>query len=126
MRKISILILAVLALTMACEDNADTNDVKIRIANSSAFDYENVIVNTSTGNVDFGDIDAGMTSEYQTFTKAYRYAFVQIEVNGDTLSLQPIDYVGESPLKNGRYTFQLYVSGMPQQYILILNLQVDK
>lgn len=50
------------------------------------------------------------------FQKAYRYAFVELEIDGETYTLQPIDYVGDSPLKNGLYTYQIDANDSQEQY----------
>ena len=81
--------------------------VQIRLANVSSLDYKNIVVNTSTGNVNFEDLNAGQISDYKSFDLAYRYAFVELEINGETYTIQPIDYVGETPLENGKYTYQI-------------------
>jgi hypothetical protein len=43
---------------------------------------------------------------------AYRSVTTQVVLDGDTLRLQVIDYVGEDPLAAGRYTYVLTVSGV--------------
>ncbi|WKK77950.2 hypothetical protein QYS49_13295 [Marivirga salinae] len=115
--KKSIIILALIALLFSCtEAEIDPSAVNIRLANTSNFDYKNIVINTTTGNVRFGALDSGEYSEYKVFEKAYRYAYVELEINGNTLKLQPIDYVGETPLKNGKYTYEIYTDSPDQEY----------
>jgi hypothetical protein len=45
-------------------------------------------------------------------SSAYRSATTQVVLDGDTLRLQVIDYVGEEPLDAGRYTYVLSVFGV--------------
>ena len=125
MKKILVLMITTIALLWGCEEN-DTGNVKISVSNASEFDFQNVHVNPGSEEMNFGAIDAGDFSDYKTFTKAYRYGFIQLEINGDTVSLQPVDYVGETPLKNGFYTYKLDVSGSPGQFSLSLELEKDK
>lgn len=98
------------------EQMSGQGGLEIRLSNSSQQNFKNVIVDTGTGKVSFGDLDAGKNTAYKKFSTAYRYAFVQLEINGQTYTLQPIDYVGEVPLKDGRYAYQISVNGNQGQY----------
>lgn len=112
-----LIILAFLTSLFSCsEAEIDPSAMNIRLANTSNFDYKNIVINTITGNVGFGDLNSGEYSEYRAFEKAYRYAYVELEINGNTLKLQPIDYVGETPLKNGKYTYEIYTDSPDQEY----------
>lgn len=110
MNKLLILLILV-ATSLKCtgdkEGDIRFSTIYLRLSNVSAFNYENIIVNTSTGNVSFENLNSGQTSEYQAFEVAYRYAFIELEIDGSTCTLQPIDYVGETPLKKGSYTYQI-------------------
>ena len=106
MKKLMFLVL-VIGMFSSCSDEVGNDNVNIRLSNISSTAFENIIVNTSTGNVDYGDLNPGAFSEYKNFEIAYRYAFIQLNCNGETYTLQPIDYVGEEPLKNGNYTYKL-------------------
>jgi len=112
MKNIPLLLLSFLFLLQACgqEDPMDTA-VLIRIKNTSASDFENIHVNTSGGQNNYGNLAAGETSAYMEFASAYRYAYVRLEVNGQTALVQPFDYVGETLLENGKYTYELSTNG---------------
>lgn len=112
----TILILFWVILLTGCSNDDDVNEVNIRLSNVSDFDFENIVVNTSTGMVNFEDVTSGEQTEYKTFEKAYRYAFVELEIDGETYTLQPFDYVGEEPLKNGNYTYQIDADVTQEQY----------
>ncbi|WP_186757182.1 hypothetical protein [Echinicola salinicaeni] len=122
-----LLFLLVLLTAIACSgDDMNPNAVYIRLSNISNYDYKNINVNTSTGGVMFDDLDAQTTSEYKVFEQAYRYAFVELEIEGNTYTIQPIDYVGETPLSNGQYTYQINANEPNGQYgTLSLNLVKD-
>tara|TARA_R110002126_G_scaffold277560_3_gene423562 strand:- start:846 stop:1226 length:381 start_codon:yes stop_codon:yes gene_type:complete len=115
MKKIFILILIV-ASFYNCKNDNDTSNVNIRLANISQFNYQNIIVNTSTGAVNFDDLESQQLSAYKTFEKAYSYAFIELQIDGNTYTFQPIDYVGESLLKNGYYTYQIDANESQEQY----------
>ena len=65
------------------------------------------MVNPYSQEKEFEDLDPGEQSGYKIFDLAYRYAFVELVIEGDTFTLQPIDYVGESPLPHGNYTYAI-------------------
>ncbi|WP_143519894.1 hypothetical protein [Reichenbachiella sp. 5M10] len=111
-------ILVTTAILAGCsnEDAENPNVLNIRLSNESQYDYHTVVVNTTTGDVDFGDLLAGQKSAYKVFDRAYRYAFVELQIEGETYTLQPIDYVGETPLETGSYTYQIDVNDTGDRY----------
>ena len=106
MKKILILIFAICLCSNCSKDNSN-NDVNIRLSNVSDSDFGNIIVNTTTGDTNYGNLKSNQVSEYKNFNKAYRYAYVELNIGEETYTIQPIDYVGETPLTNGNYTYQL-------------------
>ncbi len=106
MKKILILIFAI-SLFSNCSEDDTNNDVNIRLSNVSDSDFENIIVNTTTGDINYGNLKSREVSEYKNFNKAYRYAYVELNIGEKTYTIQPIDYVGETPLNDGNYTYQL-------------------
>jgi hypothetical protein len=85
----------------------DRGPVEIRIANESQFGFDRVEVGFPTGSVSYGALAPGESSEYRSVSRAYRYAYIEIEVDGEEFVRQPIDYVGETPLAAGKYTYRL-------------------
>jgi hypothetical protein len=127
MKKILILIL-INAAYYGCSSLEETNisnDLQIRISNVSEFNYENININASGEMVEFGNLNSNSNSEYKIFDLAYRYAFVQFEIDGETFTLQPIDYVGETPLENGKYSYRINVNPNSQFERVILELTVE-
>lgn len=84
-------------------------EVRIRIANESNVAFERVFVAFPGETREYGAIPAGSASAYHVVRQAYRYAYIEVHAAGDTLVLQPIDYVGESLLAGGSYTYALDV-----------------
>lgn len=108
MKTISFLYIFAFSLLFSCSDDpSESGDLMIRVQNVSNFDYKDVFVNTSGGEHNFGDIDSKETSDYVEFESAYRYAFIELEIEGETFTIQPIDYVGEEQLEPGEYTYQV-------------------
>ena len=85
-------------------------DVHIRIANESSFPFASVDVVFPEDSVDYGAIAANGASEYRAVSKAYQYALIIVQVGGEERRLQPIDFVGETLLPPGRYTYGLNVT----------------
>lgn len=117
MKNLSIIILLALLL-LSCSSDEDNNasQVVIRLSNSSNFDFQNIVVNTSTGDVNYENIASGQVSGYKSFEKAYRYAFIELKIDGTIYTLQPIDYSGETPLENGYYTYQIDANNSQEQF----------
>lgn len=88
----------------------------IRIKNESAYLMQNVQV----GGFDYGDIESGKTTAYQEFEVAYRYASVFLTIQ-DTLqfTLIPIDFVGETPLGKGTFTYTLNITSLESRSVSI-------
>ncbi len=96
-------ILFILLFVSCSNDDGPSGDVLIRVENNSIFDFEDVIV----GQNEYGDIAVGEYSDYLPFEMAYRYGYIELVGEGESYILQPIDYVGETPLEPGLYTYQL-------------------
>jgi hypothetical protein len=63
-------------------------------------------------------LESGEFSAYKSFDLAYRYAFIELSADGVTYTLQPIDYVGETPLDRGDYAYQLDLEPNGQYFSL--------
>lgn len=117
-----LVLLFVIGVLFSCSN--DTNDdtlvpqtssVQIRIQNASSFKFENIIVASGGKTVSYENLLFNRKSTYKTFDIAYSYAFVELQINGKTYTIQPIDYVGETPLDNGNYTYKITVNPNPYQ-----------
>jgi len=80
-----------------CNSDDDDNKTNIRVLNSSDYDFCNVVISTTGEGRNHGEIKS----------KAYRYAYVSLMIDGEDLVIQPIDYVGETPLGIGYFTYHL-------------------
>ena len=103
-----------------------TKDVLlIRIENDSISMFNQVRINPDDNETMFGDLAPGETSAFKPFEKAYRYAQVKLVIEGKEYILQPIDYVGETPLENGKYTYIIGVGDLESPYGLTIDLRED-
>jgi len=119
MKRFVIFMITVLALSCNDRDD-DVNIVNIRIRNSSSINFDEVQV----GSVEefHKNVSPGEYSGYFEYETAFRYAFVQIRSGEETFTLQPIDFVGETPLPIGFYTYELDIT---EEGEVTLNFVID-
>jgi len=55
----------------------------------------------------YGDIPSGAISGYQFWKSAFSYASVSAQINGREYGSDVIDFVGESPLGSGNFTYEI-------------------
>ena len=115
-KTISFILIGLALFGCSNSDSALNTEVEIRIANMSGFDFKNILVNTSSCEMIYGNIDANQVSVYMTFDFAYRYAFVELQIDGETYTVQPFDYVGEPILTPGHYTYEIDANNSGSQY----------
>ena len=99
------------------------NSTLIRIHNASEYYFLLVEVNTSNEPRNYGPIKSDEKSRYKTFEVAYRYAYVRLFVDENEFIIQPIDFVGETPLGSGKFTYVLEVIDFENR---ILNIKTSK
>lgn len=115
------------ALLGGCSDSEPDGPVEIRVRNASAVVMQDVVVgfpmedgdeggpvapgDAESGDVIYGTVQPGSATPYRTILQAYRYARVTLTADDRALVLQPTDYVGESLLEPGRYTYELHFDG---------------
>ena len=127
MKKISFIFFLFAICACSKDDEGPfTDEVGIRIENLSSYTFDKVLVETGGGGEqEYFDVTSGNTTDYKSFDYTYRYAFVQTIIGTDTLTLQPIDYVGEQQFTSGRYTFQLDVVGETSPLYMVLEFKQD-
>ncbi|MCG8330933.1 MAG: hypothetical protein MI974_24790 [Chitinophagales bacterium] len=107
-------LLVLLLFIIACEkadDSVSEGIAQLRLDNRSPYTLDKVIVEPGEGGRQiYEHVKSGETSNYKTFDYLYRYAFIQAVIGLDTLTLQPIDYVGEERFNNGLYTYTIDIT----------------
>ncbi|MCL5247063.1 hypothetical protein M4I21_14675 [Cellulophaga sp. 20_2_10] len=102
------IVILLLSFCFSCDDRDDNLEaVNIRIKNTSSLTYDTVQVGEA--DMQHTAIAPDAFSEYLEYETAYNYASIIIEADGQTYTLQPIDYVGETPLPLGFYTYELNI-----------------
>ena len=104
---LGLIVLVTLFFQIGCEKSLKV--VLIRVENGTEHDMTDVFVSGPEDDHEYGDLAAGEKSEYQLYAKAYRYAFCTFKIGDSTYTVQPIDFVGESFLDPGEYTYRLSV-----------------
>lgn len=106
-----LLALSTLLVFAGCPAPTEPSEsVNIRVSNESSFAFSDVDVVFPQDSVDYGTVAAHGVSEYRRVAQAYSYALIIVQVGGEELRLQPVDYVGETELPAGRYTYALNVT----------------
>lgn len=100
------------ALTPELRDLVAAGSVQLRVSNAGKTRLTDVEARLPNGQViAAGLLGAGRASGYQIVGQAYTYAWIVATEDGQEHELRPTDYVGETPLAPGRYTYQLSVHG---------------
>lgn len=126
-----LLILALLAAVFACDHSEDSvlpghDGAALRITNNSGFAISALEVTPGGGGTQvYEDIAPGATTAYLPFDFIYSYAYLEAIVEGDTLVLQPIDYVGATVYDSGAYTYLVHISGDTEPESLSIEFQED-
>ena len=97
--------------TAACNNpfSSDDDATRIRLRNASTFELTAVTFAPGTSRVEFARIGPAEVTPYSDVASAYSYGYLDVRVNGERRQLQPIDYVGESPIGSGRFTYVITV-----------------
>lgn len=122
MKKAVLILSFVFALSnIGCTDRDDDVELaNIRIKNVSDLVFDKVqvggdeMIHENVASEDF--------SEYLEYETAYRFDFIRIESGTEIFTLQPIDFVGETPLTLGFYTYELDVD---EEGNILLNFVID-
>ena len=99
-------------------------DVRVRVENATGLTFTEVRIYWEPMHT-FSDLAPGDRTAYVTVDRAYRIATVVAVTATDSTRIQVIDFVGEEPLDDGRYTFVLF-SPAPVDDPMLLGERVEK
>ena len=81
---------------------------RLRIKNSGTTDIKNLVIQMPDTRLEFGDVPAGQTTEYQTAPNGvYDSPAYEFDHNGATVEQRVRDWVGASPLPGQSYTYEV-------------------
>jgi hypothetical protein len=124
MKRIIILsVIFSLALT-GCKKTEKTPEgpTDIRITNLSDVVMNDLTVNTSGGEFNFGTVNPGSTTDYHRFDKAYPKANIYAIINGvkfKTDSVKASDYLYYQYLGPIKATYKIYIKNVAQKQLEI-------
>lgn len=109
MRRLFLILFGAVSIVLGCTDrDDDINEVNIRVQNVSSLAFDEVQVGDAEKvHMNLAPDDH---SEYLVYETAYQFAFIEIKSGAETYTLQPIDFVGETALPIGLYTYELNIS----------------
>jgi hypothetical protein len=111
-------LLAVLALTTGCF--ADSDLVETRACNDTGFDLDTL----EYSSFDEGALPDGTCTEYRRAEgDAYDYTFLRFTIGADEFRLQPIDFVGETPLPGGRWSYRFDISDYANRGVTVTAIE---
>lgn len=99
-----------LSLLLILHCFSGSTDPEIRVANRSNVPIEQIRIQFPSQTEDYGTIPPKGVTEYRAVKIAYRYARIEAKIRGEEVLIQPIDYVGEKQLKEGKYTYVLSIN----------------
>jgi len=94
-------------LTAGCTDVLGPGYLSIRVRNAGPVAFDVATLGFRDQTVQYGRLAAGEATSYRSVRFAYSYAYVEVEAAGRRFTRVPIDYVGETPLARGSYTFEI-------------------
>lgn len=121
MKRLLFVTMSVFVFILGCSDRDDElNGIQIRVKNVSSIHFDTIQVG-GDGMV-HTNVAPDSYSDYLEYETAYRYAYIGISASEETYVLQPIDFVGETPLPFGFYTYEI---GIDQEGNVSLNFVID-
>jgi hypothetical protein len=139
-RQVTLLLLLLSVITGCTTQKSSTSTApelqQLRITNSGNADILGLVVlfpgpssDAEATRVEFGDIPAGQTTEYQNVLGGvYSYAAYEYILNGRVEGQSVIDWVGESPMVGKKFTYQiaLDVKKVVGNQVNLITVMVDE
>lgn len=86
----------------------------MRVENTSNIDFDSFDVHFPDQVEKFGRLRAGQISAYRKIERAYSYAYTEAFSGERRFVLQPIDFVGETFVPAGIYTYRFSVDALDE------------
>jgi hypothetical protein len=95
----------------AAEDSSAADAIRIRITNISETPFSDFTVRFPSAIEEYGPLLAGESTEYREVEIAYKYASVMVMAEGRMYRALVADYLGETRLGPGSYTYTIDLIG---------------
>lgn len=107
-----LLALCLLAVITACKKTEiePEGPTDVRVYNNTDQLFENVIVNTSGGEYNFGTVSPGSYTPYHRFEKAYPKADISLNIRSYTYSTLKQDYTYMQYMGRMKISYKVFIS----------------
>jgi hypothetical protein len=123
-RVLGIVLCGIAIVASACSNPfASDGPTRIRLRNASSFELTSVTFDPGSEALKFARIAPNETTEYTSVAHAYSYGYFDALVGGERRTLQPIDYVGERYIGEGKFTYVITIQ--PQTKYPLMQLIKD-
>ena len=120
-RLFRVALLGITVATAACGNPFGSDGpTRIRLRNASSFELTGVTFSPGSEQIKFDRIAPNATTEYTSVDHAYSYGYFDALVGGERRTLQPIDYVGESYIGEGNFTYVITVQAQTKYVVMEL------
>jgi len=103
-------LLVLVATVAACANLLSSDDgTRVRLRNASSFELTAVTFASGQASLEYARIAPGETTDYVRVENAYSYGMLDVLVGGQHRRIQPIDFVGESYIGDGKFTYVITV-----------------
>jgi hypothetical protein len=124
MKKLFFLSLVIVFTCYSCKkpERAPYGPTDIRVQNMSAVQMSELKVNTYDSTFNYGTLNAGATTEYHRFNRAYRIANISAMINGLKYKTDTAIYTYEVYLSTIKATYQLDIKNDVQHTLMITDI----
>lgn len=77
----------------------------VRACNATKYNFKDL----SYHGFDEGPLAKGACTQYRATARAYGYTQAAFHIGKDLFTIQPIDYMGETPLSPGQWSYQITI-----------------
>ena len=119
------LVIVLLALALLLTGCGGADAPRLHVTNSGTMPIDGLVVLFPEGEVAFGDVAAGETTDYETVTNGvYRYAAYRFQLDGQEVTQPVIDWMGEESILGQAFTYVLDYDPARSQVLQVQLLEV--
>lgn len=104
-------VVAITLVTCNPIETIDSEPAQIRVKNISNFDFDEIVI----WEENLGPLESLKNSYYFIKEPAYDKASISVKIDTFQFSMTVVDYVGETSLRRGKYTFEVDLSELSNQ-----------
>jgi hypothetical protein len=125
MKKLILLFIIIVAALYSCKkpERAPYGPTDIRVHNLSAVQMNELKVNTYDSTYNYGTLNAGATTAYHRFDRAYRIANITAMINGQKYKTDTAIYTYEVYLSTVKATYKVDLQGSK---LVITNIVLEE